>query len=503
MQSSSPPKGALVAGRYRIDAELGRGGHGVVFRATQQPLGHEVALKMLLPEAVLAEGSVARFMREAALAQRLEHPNTVRLFDFGQTEQGLPFIVWELLRGRTLEQEIARAPLDARRVSRVAAQVLKSLMEAHARGIVHRDIKPQNVFLCDHAGETDFVKVLDFGVATTLPGTTQGPPVTRSGQLIGTPNYMAPEQVNGAPLSPRTDLYALGLVMAEALSGTCVIEDTSPIKVWMMQASAAPVPLPQVVSHSILGAVITRATRKPAHERYASAEEMLVDLERAMSAATAATDPFQRPLSPTMPITAPPPPVLSGPPATPHALSHPAVMPAAPTPTPMTLQAASTMSGLLVATLVGTLIAILGLVAVVALLLFRGASTKQPTFEGTTTTTTIGTGSGNGVQAGALSHVTKERALDRIKSAGWTIVTVNDNHSAPGFSITTISVARRPSGGTVQVYDYEGLTTAALTEDGLKKTADSAVARDGGKIVYVVIFGDRAASTELLNTLIR
>src|SRR5262245_57203157 len=158
--------GDAVAGRYRIDALLGRGGFGVVYSATQLPIGRPVALKMLLAEALAEADGVIRFRREAELAQRLSHPNTVRLYDFGETEQGLPFIAWELLRGRSLEAILMEdGALPPVRVARIAGQVLKALMEAHALGVVHRDVKPSNVFLSDFSGERDFVKVLDFGIA--------------------------------------------------------------------------------------------------------------------------------------------------------------------------------------------------------------------------------------------------------------------------------------------------------------------------------------------------
>jgi len=545
MQRSGPAIGSIVAGRYRIEAELGRGGHGVVYRATQQPLGHEIALKMLLPEAILAEGSVERFMREAALAQKLTHPNTVRLFDFGQTEQGLPFIVWELLRGRTLDQEIARGPFTAQRTARVATQVLKSLMEAHACGIVHRDIKPQNVFLGDHPGETDFVKVLDFGVATTLPGAGGGPPVTRSGQMIGTPNYMAPEQVNGGLLSPRTDLYALGLVMAEALSGYCVVNDTSPVKVWMMQASPSPVALPQIVSHSILGAVIVRATRKNPEERYASAEEMLVDLDRSMHAATAATDPLQKPLHPTMPLggahpSAPTAPAQMFPQATPNptplagpqqpydstmrspgqptplqnasATSAPPLTPSpytpppAPTPIPSQMvasQQTSTLSGLIVVAIIGLFIVILGLAGIVGFFLYRAASatanfpTNRPV-----ATSSGGKGSSVHMNAGSLKKVDRAYALARVKADGWSIMSDSQTKPTPGFDVVTIMVSRAPHGGSIQIYNYDSPSVADQTEEALLKTPDSALARDGTKIVFVAIFGSHAASVELLTTLV-
>ena len=171
-----------------------------------------------MPEAYAGEGP-ERFVREATLVQTLDHPNTVRLFDFGVDEGGFPFMAFELLRGVTLEDEIAKAPLSPERVARIATQVLKALMDAHARGIIHRDIKPSNVFLVDFAGEKDFVKVLDFGVARRAVESTAQPKITSDGEIVGTPAYMAPEQVKDEPIGPATDLYSLGLVIAEALTG--------------------------------------------------------------------------------------------------------------------------------------------------------------------------------------------------------------------------------------------------------------------------------------------
>ncbi len=375
-----------MGGRYRLGAQLGRGGHGVVYQATQLPLGHEVAIKMLLAEAVLTEGSVERFVREAKLAQQLTHPNTIRLMDFGQTEEGLPFIVWELLRGRTLAQAIAKSPVHAERTARIAVQVLRSLQEAHARGIVHRDIKPENIFLTDHAGAQDFVKVLDFGVARPIDNDDGMRKITRFGQMIGTPSYMSPEQVRGEELGPATDLYALGLVMAEAVSGACIVQGDSAIRVWTWQASDDPVLLPAVVGDSPLGAVITRATRKPIAERYASSEEMLADLARALAPYEAGSAPTERNIPPesrprrtarlgnapafqsTPPpqlVGSAPPPALAAPPpqATLPVVAHPGQSLALQPPQ------RSTITGLVAAIVIGFVIAAALAAAVVALVL--------------------------------------------------------------------------------------------------------------------------------------
>jgi serine/threonine protein kinase len=318
--------GTVVAGRYELVELLGQGGHGAVYRAIQRPLGREVAIKMILVEAIYSGGMLERFAREAGLVQRLEHPNTVRLFDYGTTDQGLPYIVFELLRGRTLEQELAVGTLTPFRVGRVASQVLKSLMEAHALGIVHRDIKPSNVLLVDYSGETDFVKVLDFGVARNMKGDGDQPGITHAGQIIGTPSYMAPEQVRGGAVGPQADLYALGLVMAEATIGARIYGEGSAMEIFIKQSSAEPVPLPHLVTASALGPVIVRATKKLASERYPSAAAMLEDVERALLAGGAPTDPLAKPLVPelsritarlTPPATPPP-----QPPYTPHTPPH-------------------------------------------------------------------------------------------------------------------------------------------------------------------------------------
>ena len=280
-----PRSGDVLGGRFRIDKLLGQGGFGAVYAATQLNLDREVALKILRPDLIATEDSRARFRREAELAQRLEHPNTVRLFDFGGVEEGVPFMAFELLHGRGLDEVIAHdGPQAEARVARMTSQVLKSLMEAHGKGIVHRDIKPSNIFLCDFPGEPDFAKVLDFGIAKLAHGDAST--VTSDGQVLGSPSYMAPEQVRGSAVEPSSDLYALGLVAAEMLSGQLVYRGPSALQVLMDQASDAPVPLSAHVLSSPLGAVIERATRKCQDERFRSAEEMLRALESSIRTAS-------------------------------------------------------------------------------------------------------------------------------------------------------------------------------------------------------------------------
>jgi serine/threonine-protein kinase len=282
---AAPREGDVLDGRFRIDGLIGHGGFGAVYAATQLNLQRKVALKVLRPDLIATDESRARFRREAEMAQRLEHPNTVRLFDFGGADAGNPYMAFELLHGRGLDDIIAREGRQSEaRVGRMGSQVLKSLMEAHDKGIVHRDIKPSNIFLCDFPGEPDFVKVLDFGIAKPTKGDV--PTVTSDGQVLGSPSYMSPEQVRGDRVGPGSDLYSLGLVMAEMLTGRLVFSGPSAIQVLIDQVSEVPVPLAAEVSSSPLGPVIARATHKHASARFDSAQAMLWALEAALRTAS-------------------------------------------------------------------------------------------------------------------------------------------------------------------------------------------------------------------------
>lgn len=268
--------GELVGGRYRLERELGRGGFGAVYVAVQEDMGRRVAVKLLHRRHLEGVG-VDRFRREAQLAQRLSHPNTVRLFEYG-VHDGAPFIVFELLAGESLASLLHRSgPLPPARALHIARQILKSLMEAHEQGIVHRDIKPANVFVCAYAGETDFVKVLDFGIAKSVADESAS--LTSTGEAVGTPSYMPPEQLSGGVLSPATDLYAVGLIMAEMVSGSRVMSGSA-MEIAMRQLDQRPLAYPEAVHVSPLWPAIERATQKLAAHRYSSAAEMLAALDQ-------------------------------------------------------------------------------------------------------------------------------------------------------------------------------------------------------------------------------
>jgi serine/threonine protein kinase len=210
--------GQIIAGRYRIEQLLGEGGMGSVYRALQLPEERSVALKLLVNEH-LGGAVLERFEREVRALGRLVHPNTVRLLDSGRSERGDPFLVMELLEGADLAEDLGRiGPMRWDHALRVCREVLGSLAEAHDAGIVHRDIKPANIYLC--AGSSwPRVKVLDFGIAGAAESGARTRRLTLTGTVIGSAAYMSPEQAQGKPVAPATDLYALGAVLFEMLTG--------------------------------------------------------------------------------------------------------------------------------------------------------------------------------------------------------------------------------------------------------------------------------------------
>jgi serine/threonine protein kinase len=273
VEAEIPGPGTLLGERYRLDELIGEGAFSQVFRASDLQSNEDVALKLLGAGSVEVAG-LERFRREAELARKLVHPNSVRLLDF-DLESTPAFIVYELLEGQTLESLLAKeGPMSEAGVVVIASQVLMSVREAHSIGAVHRDIKPANIFICRGVG---LVKVLDFGIARTT-GNAEAP-LTAAGLLIGTPRYMPPEQIRGSEPIPAMDVYAVGMMMAEMLTGEPVLRCTA-VEACLAQLEPARIPLPERVERSGLAAVIRRATEKDLDVRYANAAEMLAGLRR-------------------------------------------------------------------------------------------------------------------------------------------------------------------------------------------------------------------------------
>lgn len=244
-----PFVGTVVENRYRIEAVLGAGSMGTVYRARQLNVGREVAVKILRHDRNADETTLARFKREAEFISRLSSPHTVTAFDSGLTSDGEPYLVMELLRGESLGQRLARVRrIEVTEALDAGVQVLRSLSEAHAKGIVHRDLKPDNVYFAQvdgASGSREIVKVLDFGIAKLVGRVeaTIGVVETQAGAVFGTPRYMSPEQAQGLPLDARSDLYTLATILYQMISGRPLFDDREAVVVMARHIKTAPTPL--------------------------------------------------------------------------------------------------------------------------------------------------------------------------------------------------------------------------------------------------------------------
>src|SRR5918912_259910 len=213
--------GQTLAGKYRIEERISEGGMGAVYRGTHVLMDKTVAIKVLHPTLAADDKIVARFTREAKAASRISHPHALTVTDFGEDEQGVVFLVMEYLRGQTLKQVIrTEGPLPLARIVEITRQVAGALDAAHAEGVVHRDLKSDNIMLEEVAGGNDWAKVLDFGIAKIQEPVGQDPELTAPNLIIGTPQYMSPEQCSqAAEIDKRTDIYSLGVIVFEMLAG--------------------------------------------------------------------------------------------------------------------------------------------------------------------------------------------------------------------------------------------------------------------------------------------
>jgi serine/threonine-protein kinase len=294
-QQHDPLMGTLLGGRYHILGRVGTGGMGTVYRAEQKGLGRPVALKVLKSELVSDRETVGRFQREAKAMSLLVHPNTVRVFDFGEDPAGHLFLAMELLEGELLTSKLEReGQLDVREAVLVAQQILRSLHEAHTKGLVHRDLKPDNIYLARVEGHPEgVVKVLDFGIAKIFRDDAK--PIdqleTQAGTVFGTPRYMSPEQAQGKALDPRSDLYSVGVLLFQLLAGHAPFTDEDAVVVMAKHIREEVPPIGKVVPERpippSLEAAVRRALEKEPGRRFPSAEAFdqalaasLPDIER-------------------------------------------------------------------------------------------------------------------------------------------------------------------------------------------------------------------------------
>jgi serine/threonine protein kinase len=289
--------GKVLDGRFQIQKPLGEGGMGTVYRGVQLSVDREVAIKVVHPSIAAEREAAKRFLREARLSSRLNAPNIVNVYDFGQSEDGVLYLVMELVKGQTLHQLLrANGMLHPTRAANIALQMCDALEAAHQVGIVHRDLKPGNVIVLDDPPGRDHIKVLDFGLAKSV-GQDSMSGITNTHAMLGTPVYMAPEQIEGAAVDGRTDLYSLGCMLHELLTGSPPFTDNVISALFAKHLHDEPPPLPDHVPPA-LAAIVMRLLEKAPAARFASAAMLREALARAIAQTPASGVPVNRSSSP-------------------------------------------------------------------------------------------------------------------------------------------------------------------------------------------------------------
>jgi serine/threonine-protein kinase len=297
--------GQTLNNRFKIESKIGEGGFGAVYRGIQLATGRKVALKLLHPEMTKDENLVARFRREGMVLCNLRDAHTITTYDFDQTPDGTLYIAMELLEGKSLHQVFhEQAPLEWKRMFKILAEMCSSLAEAHSQGIVHRDLKPENVYLESRPGNPEFVKILDFGIAKVMRGDSidpASPQLTATGQTLGTLEYMSPEQLMGKPLDGRSDVYALGVVAYEMITGRLPFPDAKgPAGLITAQLKQTPQPPSQanqkVAIPQAADRVILKALEKDKNNRHPDVSAMSVALQEVLDQAREASNPLMQPL---------------------------------------------------------------------------------------------------------------------------------------------------------------------------------------------------------------
>ncbi len=272
--------GRALDGRWLVEEKIGEGGMGAVYRGQQTSVGRPVAIKTLRGALADTQEYVERFFREANVASTLNHPHCVTIYDFGQDrDDHVLYLTMEYLEGRSLHEELRQRRVSLREALTIGVQLCSALAAAHGAKIVHRDLKPDNIFLVDVPGGELFIKVLDFGIAKHLE--SKDTPVTRTGQIFGTPAYMSPEQCQSADVDPRSDLYSVGVILYELVSGRPPFCAETPLKTLLAHVSSEAEP-PSHAGISVpegVEAIIMRLLEKDPDERFGDALEVREALE--------------------------------------------------------------------------------------------------------------------------------------------------------------------------------------------------------------------------------
>ncbi len=282
--------GRMLKERFAVVGVLGEGGMGAVYKAIQQPVGRPVALKVINSDMDDPHIS-ARFFQEARVVSRLSDPSIVTLYDYGEAEDGSLYMVFEFIHGRLMFDMLRDGRFAANRAVDIGLQVLGGLVEAHAMGLVHRDLKPENIMVTTNNLGEEKAKVLDFGIAKVVTAEDSGVR-TREGIVLGTPRYMSPEQAQDLPLDGRSDLYSLGVILYELLTGQAPFTRGAAIEILMAHINTPPPTIdPGLGVPPALVSVVMKALNKRPDERYPDAETMAKALRNALNSAHVAPEP--------------------------------------------------------------------------------------------------------------------------------------------------------------------------------------------------------------------
>src|SRR6478735_953346 len=275
--SNDPMLGKVVAGRYRLEARLGEGGMGVVYRARHVLIERVVALKLIRPDLRGETHLRAWMLREARAANRVDHAHIIDIHDIGETEDGELYLVMEYLVGTALASELARGPMSLSRGVDILEQMCAALARAHDLGVVHRDLKSDNILLTVRGGRKDFVKILDFGLA----GLARDPRLAPKGAVFGTPEYMSPEQARGEEAGPQSDLYAIGVLFFEMLTGQLPFRSNDRETLLEMQRTAV-APRPRTIKSDVqpqAESIVIKLLEKERRKRFQDAHHLHEELK--------------------------------------------------------------------------------------------------------------------------------------------------------------------------------------------------------------------------------
>ncbi len=295
-----PLIGRVINDRYKVTEQIGHGGMGKVYKALQSPLDRVVALKVLNGGHDRDPNFYKRFALEASVTAKLTHPNTITLYDYGRTPDGIFFIAMEYLNGRTLSAAMQQdGPLEQARVIHIAQQICRSLREAHALGIIHRDLKPANVILLRQHDDHDFVKVLDFGLVKFFSGDAADTEITNAGTFMGSPHYIAPEQARNQSPDQRCDIYSLGVLLYHMLTGRVPFTAQAPVDIILKHLHETPTPLrqlrPDLNIDPQLEDIVLKCMSKAREQRFQSMDELLAQLKIVRTQLTGIAGPHSLP----------------------------------------------------------------------------------------------------------------------------------------------------------------------------------------------------------------